>query len=119
MADKNSFVLFYSMYPAVKNLPDNELGMLFRAIMAYEIDGELIDLPPMAKMAFFFVQDQLNRMNDKYLKKRKANAENGKMGGRPKKNNDLEDSEENNPTKAKKPTGLFEKRKNPTKGLVS
>jgi hypothetical protein len=63
---KESFLIYKSTYYAIKGLSLEEKGLLLDAIFQYNIEGILIDLPPVLKMAFSFMQDQFDRDNKKY-----------------------------------------------------
>lgn len=81
MADKKSFVLFTEYEENLKELPDEELGQLFRAIFSYVNRGIVPDLSPSNKMAFSFIRQDLDRNQAKYEKTCKSRAEAGKKGG--------------------------------------
>jgi hypothetical protein len=63
---KESFLIYKSTYSAIKGLSLEEKGLLLDAIFQYNIEGILIDLPPVLKMAFSFMKDQFDRDNKKY-----------------------------------------------------
>lgn len=102
--DKNSFLIYLDYEEQFNLLTDEQIGQLMRAIMKYEKTRELPQLEGMLKMAFSFIKTQLDRNREKYEKQCEKNRENGKKGGRPKKQEVKK--------KPKKPNG-FEK--NPTK----
>ena len=61
-------------------------GALITAIFQYAKHQKIeIELSPLVKMAFSCIQDALDRDLEHYAEKCKQNAENGKKGGRPKK----------------------------------
>ena len=77
-----------------KLMTDEQLGQLLRAIMEYEKTRQVPQLDGMVKMAFSFIKAQLDRDREKYEEKCAKNKENGKRGGRPKKNQtDIEKTE--------------------------
>ena len=77
-----------------KLMTDEQLGQLLRAIMEYEKTRQVPQLDGMVKMAFSFIKAQLERDREKYEEKCAKNKENGKRGGRPKKNQtDIEKTE--------------------------
>jgi len=63
---KNSFIIYHDYKEHLDMLNDEELGVFFRAIMAYEIDGIMPEFGGMLKMAFSFVKAQLDRDAKKY-----------------------------------------------------
>lgn len=70
------------------------------------------------KMAFSFIRAALDRSDDKYQKKIEANKENGKLGGRPRKDT-LEKTQTGKPKITQKPNGyLGFGRKNPKNPTV-
>ena len=109
-SERPSFLLYKADYDAIKNLSDQNLGKLFRAIFEYHNDKEL-QLEPEVQMALNFLKKQLQLDHIKWEKKVAAQKANGEKGGRPKKS-DGPDSKEKpnqthgfpkNPTKPKKP----------------
>ena len=106
MEGKQSFILFNDLEKPVKSLSNEDAGMLFKAIFEYQNGGIVQDLSPLAMMAFTFIQQQLDRSNDKYDAICERNRLNGAKGGRP--------------PKPKKPSGLSgnpEKPKKPRRTL--
>ena len=99
MADKKSFVLYTEYEENLEELPDEELGQLFRAIFSYVNGGIVPDLPPSARMAFSFIRKDLDRNQAKYEETCRKRREAGSKGGRPPKAN----ANDENQTKAKKP----------------
>lgn len=84
---KNSFILYNEYYKNFLELSAEERGALIMAIFEYNIYGNIKrNLSPMCRMAFSFIQSQLDRDNQKYQKMCERNQENGKKGGRPTKN---------------------------------
>ena len=66
-------------------------GQLISAIFEYCEDGDISTyLDPVCDMAFSMIKDTLDRDAEKYENIRKRNIQNGKSGGRPKKQNSLE-----------------------------
>lgn len=83
---KQSFVIYYSYREILEDLSDEELGRLFRTIFDYEIDGKIPNFEsPLMKMAFKLIKVNLDRDKDSYDRRCETSAENGKLGGRPKK----------------------------------
>lgn len=70
-----SFLVYTSYYSIIEGLADEQLGQLLRALFVYARDGEMIELDPVVKMAFAFIQDDLDRNAEKYEKRCKRNRE--------------------------------------------
>ena len=99
MADKKSFVLYTEYEENLQDLPDEELGQLFKAIFSYVNRGVIPDLSPSCKMAFSFIRKDLDRNQAKYEETCRKRREAGSKGGRPPKAN----ADGENQAKAKKP----------------
>lgn len=85
--DKKSFLLYGNYETQFKLLSMEERGLLITAIFEYSNDGAVqTPLPPLVELAFSFVKENLDRDRESYLDRCEKNAENGKKGGRPKKN---------------------------------
>lgn len=92
--EKVSFLMYLDYEEHFKLMTDEQLGQLLRAIMEYEKTRYVPQLDGMVKMAFSFIKAQLDRDREKYEEKCAKNKENGKRGGRPKKNQtDIEKTE--------------------------
>lgn len=85
MNNKQSFVLYTSFYEPIKSLPNEELGLLFRAIFEFKENGVCNTdlLTPSSLMAFNFIKNQFSVDDAKYAKRAEANRNNGLKGGRP------------------------------------
>lgn len=81
MADKKSFVLYTEYEENLEELPDEDLGQLFRAIFSYVNRGIVPDLSPSCKMAFSFIRKDLDRNQAKYEETCRRRAEAGQKGG--------------------------------------
>lgn len=99
-------VIFYlSHYEVVKQMDNEQLGKLYRALFELAL-GNDPKIDNDIKLPFGFIKNQMVLDIDKYNEKCLKNKENGKLGGRPKKNA-TEEKE-----KPKKANGFFE---NPNK----
>ena len=96
--DKSSFLIYLDYQEQFDLLTDEEAGRLIKAIIKYEKTGEIPKLDGMLKMAFSFIKTQLDRDREKYNKKCEKNKENGRKGGRPKKEQKQEDTFETEKT---------------------
>lgn len=84
---RNSFVMYTEYKEHLKLLTPEQLGTLIFALFEYAENGTEISTDnPVEKIAFSFIRAQMDRDNEKYLKICERNRENGKGGGRPKKN---------------------------------
>ena len=109
-SERPSFLIYKADYDAIKNLSDQNLGKLFRAIFEYHNDNEL-QLEPEVQMALNFLKKQFQLDHIKWEKKVAAQRANGEKGGRPKNSYPAESKEKpnqthgfpKNPTKPKKP----------------
>ena len=106
-SERPSFLIYKADYDSIKNLSDQNLGKLFRAIFEYHNDKEL-KLEPEVQMALNFLKKQFKLDQRKWEKKVAAQRANGKKGGRPISSVGV-DSEEEKPNQSH---GYF---KNPTK----
>lgn len=102
---KDSIIFYLSHYEVVKQMDNEQLGKLYRALFELAL-GNDPKIDDDIKIPFGFIKNQLVLDIDKYNEKCLKNKENGKLGGRPKKNA----TEENE--KPKKANGFFE---NPNK----
>ena len=113
MKQKSSFLIYHEYREPLKLLTDEQRGQLLMALIDYSESGVVPELDGISMMAFSFIQSQMDRDSKKYENRCSSNRENGKKGGRPKKENDLEE----NP---KTPLGFEEtekKTKNPKKPI--
>ena len=85
--EKKSFVLYNSYYTQLELLTMEERGELITAIFLYEKTGTYPDLSRVVNMAFSYIKDALDRDREAYEERCRKNSENGKKGGRPRKNN--------------------------------
>ena len=106
-SERPSFLIYKADYDSIKNLSDQNLGKLFRAIFEYHNDKEL-KLEPEVQMALNFLKKQFQLDHIKWEKKVAAQRANGKKGGRPKSSDGIDSGEE-------KPNQTHGNFKNPTK----
>ena len=106
--EKKSFVLYYDWETLFASLDSNEeAGELIKALFAFAKRGEITEFSGALKMAFIFMAQQLEKDSIKWEERKIINTENGKKGGRPKKQTVLLETEKTerfleNQTKAKK-----------------
>lgn len=100
---KDSFVFYRSFYESIKKL-DKEVQLeIYNAICNYSLNDEVIDLSPVADAIFTLIKPNIDNATKRY----NASVENGKKGGRPKKNENLKKPNEN----LKKPNNNLNKTK--------
>ena len=93
---KDSFVLYTSQYVAIKELEDEQLGRLFRALFEKQLGNEVV-LANDIKIAFNFINNQMVVDNQKYKKKCETLKNNAKKGGAPnREKNNLNDNDNDN-----------------------
>lgn len=105
---KDSFIFHKEWRDAISGLPAEVRLEVYDAIIEYGISGTLAQLKPMAMLAFNFVKAAIDRDNERYDAICKRNRENGKNGGRPRKNPVGFQKTQNNP---KNPVGFEEQEK--------
>lgn len=98
------FCCYHSYLKKCEKLSDQEVGRLFRSLLLYSETGETPELSGRESIAFDFIADDIDRAKKNYEEKCKKNAENGKSGGRPKKQ-----------SQAKKASGFSESEKSQNK----
>ena len=77
---KKAFLLYHDYYPHIKELSDNQLGKLLRAIYHHELFLEEIELDAETRMAFGFIAADLRRNAEKYEESVRKRSEAGKKG---------------------------------------
>ena len=91
---KETFLFYADWLNVIRDLPSEVQLEVYQAIAEYAIYGNLIELKPLAKVAFVFVKQTIDRDTQKYISISEKRSEAGKRGGRPLKNNELEESNE-------------------------
>lgn len=80
---KNTLILYHEYLEHFEYLSDEELGQLLRAIIRYDMDGEVPSFDNRAvQMAFSFIKTNLDIDREKYAERCKTNRRNGSKGGR-------------------------------------
>lgn len=94
LEERDSFVFYKSFYDAIISIPDVETQMeIFKVLCEYSFTGNIPEINNGNVRALFIVMKPVvDKANNRY----KANVENGKKGGRPKK--DLKNETQNNPS---------------------
>lgn len=78
--------LFVDCLDAIEPLDDGERGRLFTALLQYARTGEVPALQGNERFLFPVLRGQLDREAAAYAQQCQVNRENGKRGGRPRKN---------------------------------
>lgn len=99
---KETFVFYKSWMEALTDVPDDIRLEVYDCIIEYAFSGKVPSLKPMAKMAFNFIKNDIDRASEKYKKIVDRNKNNGAKGGRPKTH-----------TNPKNPVGFSETQENP------
>ena len=82
----NSFILYTEQWPAISLLNDVQRSTLMQAIFALHGACTMPELDDMTKAIFLLMKPRFEENRDRYATKCEANRENGKKGGRPRKN---------------------------------
>lgn len=91
---KETFLFYADWLNVIRDLPSEVQLEVYQAISEYAIYDNLIELKPLAKVAFGFIKQTIDRDTKKYISISEKRSEAGKRGGRPLKNNELEESNE-------------------------
>ena len=92
--ERETFVFYKDWLNVIRDLPSEVQLEVYQAITEYAIYGNLIELKPLAKVAFGFVKQTIDRDTQKYISIKEKRKEAGSKGGRPLKINELEESKE-------------------------
>ena len=110
--EKKGFIVYHDVRKQVSMLTDEQRGKLFMALLDYSQYGtEDVQLDFVTAVVFAGLQSDIDRDAHSYAEKCEINRENGKKGGRPRKNERTDEVEQ---TETPKPNGFFEKAKTPT-----
>ena len=94
MSERNCFIMYHDFSDQFELLDMSERGELITAIFNYAKYGTIDkNISPVVKMAFSCMKNTLDRDDKKYAERCKKNSENGKKGGRPKKDIFVSESE--------------------------
>ena len=116
MKNRKTFILYSNYAEKFADLTDEQMGKLFKAILAYQNDESVEFTDPLLKLAWRVVSLDLKANDEKYEAICQRRSEAGKKGGRPQdkekqmlleKANALEPKQ----TKAKKANAFLEKQK--------
>ena len=90
------FCAYYSYLDLLRELTDEEVGRLMRAVFIYAVDGMELDLPPVERMAFLAISGQIERDTKRYEKICEKNRENALMRSQAVAANEKEKEKEKN-----------------------
>ena len=86
MAKRESFVFYRSFYNAIKKMPNEYQLEIYNAIFEYSLEGnENLEMSQVASAMFTLIKPNIDSAINRYDTK----VENGKRGGRPKKETEL------------------------------
>lgn len=88
---KDSFIFYRSFYESIKNLDKDIQIEIYNAICEYSLNDKQMELSPIANAIFTLIKPNIDNATKRY----NASVENGKKGGRPKKNENLKKPNEN------------------------
>ena len=91
---KETFLFYADWLNVIRDLPSEVQLEVYQAIAEYAIYDNLIELKPLAKVAFGFIKQTIDRDTQKYISISEKRSEAGKKGGRSLKNNELKESNE-------------------------
>lgn len=111
---KESFLLYKAFYEPIKHLTDEQMGRLFRAIYEYQLGGIEPQVEDAIYMAFMFFKNQFRLDDEKYTRLVEKQRDNGKRGGRPKKEPFSEEPNETQETQpfSEEPTKAYNENDN-------
>lgn len=88
---KKSFIAYTDWLDNCEDLSDEEFGQLMRAVMKYAKDGEKPAFADRVMRACWNpIRQAIDRAGESYEQRCERNRQNGKKGGRPKKNEEAE-----------------------------
>ena len=90
---KESVVFYKSFYEAIEALPARYRAEVYAAVCRYSFYGEVPELSDVAKALFIVMRANIDASEKRYT----AAVENGKKGGRPKKDSEKPEETEENP----------------------
>ena len=91
---KKSFLLYLEHEELINQLTNEQAGEVIKGLFEYARTGDTPNLNPLENLVFISIRQDLDRNAEKYEEKRIKMSENGKKGGRPPK--DINDTEQNN-----------------------
>lgn len=112
--NNNSFVFYKSFYEAISKIPPENQLEVYNAICRYSLEGkEPEDLSGIASAIFILIKPNIDSSQNRY----QASIENGKRGGRPRKNTSKEAKENQKENQVKPSNNLNETKTKPNNNL--
>ena len=105
---KNSLVIYYDILEQLEDFTDEQFGHLLRAVIKYDMTGNLPILTHELGFAFKFLKPILDKNKEDYLRICERNRVNGLKGGRPRNPSGFEENPNN-------PSGFTKTQENPDK----
>ena len=102
--ERDSFVFYKSFYEAIKEIDEKNQLQVFVAICEYSLNEKEIELTGISKAIFTLIKPNIDSAKARYT----ASVENGKKGGRPKKETQQKPSKNLNKTQQKPSKNLNE-----------
>ncbi|MGI6117810.1 MAG: DUF6291 domain-containing protein [Bilifractor sp.] len=115
MGNKKSFVMYQSWGSAIDHMSNEQAGELIKSIYAYQSGEDVCPDDQAVQFVFDIIRQKMDEDSEQYEKVCQARSAAGKLGGRPKKQED-NGSDSENQKKAKKAIAFPEskrKQKNP------
>lgn len=81
---RKSFCLYFDNFPNINGLSNEQAGILFKNIIAYESMQDTCEMDDFIKYAFSFIEPRLINGLVEYIKQSIANSINGSKGGKAK-----------------------------------
>jgi hypothetical protein len=82
--EKDGFILYKGMCGTLKRLTKTQKGNFLEAVLAYQLDDEIIEIKNETVQAIFdLFLNQFELDDAKYANRCRSNAKNGRQGGRP------------------------------------
>ena len=82
---KDNFIFHTEYMEQIELLNMEQRGVLLTALICYQSQEDLPVMDAETRMCFAFIKARINKENEAYEEKCRKNAENGSLGGRPKK----------------------------------
>ena len=92
------FIVQKDFYRGISMLSDEQRGKLFMALFADAGEGEMPELDAITNVVFQMMLPSVHAAQESYDRRKDTSKTNGKLGGRPKKDNEIDENE-----KPKKP----------------
>jgi len=92
---ETSVILMKDWKPLINALPESDRCYFFELLLDYEYGVEQVCDRPMVYPVWTFVRSQLDKMKEKYENICEKNRSNGLKGGRPKKQDEPKETEQN------------------------